>query len=267
MLPQAIEQQKPRVSDPAPPVPPRRVKNSFPVSKRQRSGYAPERRVNCVLVGDGGVGKTSLIVSYTTNGYPTEYIPTAFDNFAAMVVVDEEPVRLQLCDMAGQDELEQIRPLCYRNADVFLLCYSAVRPSSLRNATNLWAPEIRRHRPGAPIVLVGTQLDLQEDVQVLIQLDRNQERPVSTEEANHRAQEIGAVSFVECSALTQKNLKEVFDHAILASIQQEESVQSALQTLSLRRKTPEKIQGLSETWWRKLSCVVAPGECLGGDFS
>lgn len=64
-----------------PPVPPRRLKD-FPLSvKRRRSGSAPERRVNCVLVGDGAVGKTSLVVSYTTNGYPTHYVPTAFDNF------------------------------------------------------------------------------------------------------------------------------------------------------------------------------------------
>eukprot|EP00063_Salmo_salar_P056596 XP_014031431.1 PREDICTED: rho-related GTP-binding protein RhoU-like isoform X2 [Salmo salar] len=268
MLPQDIGVQKPRrISDPAPPVPPPRGKSrDFNLSKRRRSGSVPERKVNCVLVGDGAVGKTSLIVSYTTNGHPTEYIPTAFDNFAAMVVVDGKPVRLQLCDMAGQDELDRIRPLCYHNADVFLLCYSVVRPSSFRNATDRWAPEIRRHCPGAPMVLVGTQLDLREDVQVLVQLARNEERPVGTEEAQQLAQDIGAVSFVECSGLTQKNLKEVFDQAILASIQPVENVQQLQHRQSLRKKTPDKIKSLSETCWKKLSCVVVAGECVGGEF-
>ena len=44
-------------------------------------------KIKCVFLGDGAVGKTSLIVSYTTNGYPSEYIPTAIDTYDVVVHV------------------------------------------------------------------------------------------------------------------------------------------------------------------------------------
>lgn len=59
----------------APPVPPHKHQTTRP-------GEAQERVLKCVLLGDGAVGKTSLVVSYTTNGYPTKYVPTAFDDFS-----------------------------------------------------------------------------------------------------------------------------------------------------------------------------------------
>ena len=46
------------------------------------SNSAKENKLKCVFLGDGAVGKTSLVVSYSTNGYPTEYVPTAFDNYS-----------------------------------------------------------------------------------------------------------------------------------------------------------------------------------------
>ncbi|XP_016362059.1 rho-related GTP-binding protein RhoU isoform X1 [Sinocyclocheilus anshuiensis] len=253
-MPSQDEAETVNEDDCPPPVPPR-------ANLQLKS---PERRVRCVLVGDAAVGKTSLVISYTTNGYQAEYIPTAFDNFTARVVVDGRPVQLQLCDMAGQrwgaadqplyDEFERLRPLCYRDADVFLLCYSVVLPSSFRSVMDRWAPEVHRLCPGVPIILVGTQCDLREDVQVLIRLADGQEKPVSRDEACLCARSIGAVTFAECSALTQKNLKEVFDGAILASMRHAE--EAAWPTMhTLREKTPDKIKQLSETWWRKLSCV------------
>ncbi len=59
-------------------------------------------KIKCVFLGDGAVGKTSLIVSYTTNGYPSEYVPTAIDTYDVVVNVDGEPVTFEMCDTPGQ---------------------------------------------------------------------------------------------------------------------------------------------------------------------
>ncbi|CAL8380025.1 unnamed protein product [Arctogadus glacialis] len=254
----------PAAASPAPPVPPRRFRSRDKASGRTHKSWpglwgngGAQRRVKCVFVGDGAVGKTSLVVSYTTNGYPTEYVPTAFDNFSAVVSVDGQPVQLQLCDTAGQDEFDKLRPLCYTNADVFLLCFSVVSPASFQNVPEKWVPEIRRHAPFTPLVLVGTQCDLREDVKVLIELAKYRERPVEMADARDCAVAIGAVAYTECSSLTQKNLKEVFDTAIVASLQ-DHGAGSARGSKHRRRQqqTARKRKDLSKSWWRRYCCVA-----------
>jgi len=100
-------------------------------------------KIKCVFIGDGAVGKTSLIISYTTNGYPAEYVPTAIDTYHAVVHVDGQPLTLELCDTPGQDDFDTLRPLVYPNTDVFLLCFSVVMPSTFQNVREKWIPEIR----------------------------------------------------------------------------------------------------------------------------
>lgn len=194
-------------------------------------------RIKCVLVGDGAVGKTSLVVSYTTNGYPTEYVPTAFDNYNVVVNVDSQPIRFQLCDTAGQDDFDSLRPLCYPNTDVFLLCFSVVSPTSFANVSDKWLPEIRKHCPEAPVILVGTQSDLRTDVKVLIELANYREQPVSELDARRLAHKINAECYIESSALTQKNLKEVFDQAILCSLRKNQD----LHRLTIRQSKARRI--------------------------
>ena len=77
-----------------------------------------------------------------------------------------------------------------------------------------WYPEIEHHAPNVPIILVGTKLDLREDKGTADSLRSKKMEPVSYEQALAVAKEIKAQKYLECSALTQRNLKSVFDEAI-----------------------------------------------------
>ena len=82
-----------------------------------------------------------------------------------------------------------------------------------------WVPEITHHCPKTPFLLVGTQVDLRDDATTIEKLAKNRQKPITVEQAEKLARELRAVKYVECSALTQKGLKNVFDEAILAALE------------------------------------------------
>ena len=99
---------------------------------------------------------------------------------------------------------------------MFLVCFSVTSPASFENVREKWFPEVHRYCPGVPCLIVGTQVDLRDDSRVMEKLARQKQRPVTSEADERLARELGAVKYVECSALTQKGLKNVFDEVSLS---------------------------------------------------
>ena len=75
--------------------------------------------IKCVVVGDGSVGKTSLLATFTTNTFPGLYVPTVFDNYSATLLVDGSRFNLGLWDLAGQEVYVNTRRVAYVNVSEF----------------------------------------------------------------------------------------------------------------------------------------------------
>lgn len=167
--------------------------------------------VKCVVVGDGAVGKTCMLISYTRDEFPKDYVPTVFDNYEAMVLVEGKEVNFSLWDTAGQEAYARIRTLSYQKTDIFLMCYSSVNPTSKENIRDTWLPEIQHHSPRTPFILVATKTDLRSD-------SKFEDSIVTAKEGEQLAKEIKAYCYMECSSLTREGLKEVFDTAITSVV-------------------------------------------------
>ena len=139
-----------------------------PDSIQEAQGDTPAVKV--VTVGEGACGKTCFLVSYTTDRFPREYIPTVFDSYTVTTNYDHGPVMLGLFDTAGQDVYDRLRPLSYLQTDVLIASFSIASPISLINVSEKWAPEVKYHLPGAPILLVGLMEDLRADEGVVERL-------------------------------------------------------------------------------------------------
>lgn len=173
----------------------------------KRTNKMPDCHLKIVVVGDGAVGKTCLLISYVQRRFPTDYVPTVFENYVTRIQGPQNKIiELALWDTAGQEEYSRLRPLSYSEVDILLVCYAANNPTSLQNVDDLWFPEVTHFCPDVPIMLVGLKSDLyaNDDTSNL----------VDPREAESLALKLGAFSHIQCSAKTRNNVELVFTTAM-----------------------------------------------------
>ncbi|KAI9808099.1 MAG: hypothetical protein M1825_004556 [Sarcosagium campestre] len=181
-----------------------------------------------VVVGDGGCGKTCLLISYSQGIFPDKYVPTVFENYFTNTIhpATGKTVELALWDTAGQEEYDRLRPLSYPETDILLVCFAIDCPNSLENVVDKWYPEVTHFCPGIPLVLVGTKSDLRNN-KACIELLRTQGlNPVTQEQGTHVASQMGA-AYVECSSKERIGVQELFDLAVDMTMEAEEDIPQA----------------------------------------
>lgn len=183
------------------------------------------KELKIVIVGDGGCGKTSLLMVYSQGSFPERYAPSVFEKYTANVTVGNKEVTLNLYDTAGQEDYDRLRPLSYQNAHLVLICYDVMNPTSFDNVTVKWFPEVSHFCPGTPRVLIGCKTDLRKDKELLRKLRAAQLEPITYLQGLTTCEEIQAAVYLECSAKFRENVEDVFREATKAALSAQKKAQ------------------------------------------
>ncbi|CAI8508421.1 hypothetical protein ACO0OL_000645 [Hanseniaspora opuntiae] len=154
-----------------------------------------------LLIGDSGVGKSSLLVRFVDENFSPSFITTIGIDFKIKVIdINGKRIKLQLWDTAGQERFRTITTSYYRGADGVVLVYDVLDEKTLFDARDVWYNTIMENAlPDCQLMLVGNKADDSED----------DKRQVSYEDGESLAKSLG-MNFMEASAKDNKNVDEVF---------------------------------------------------------
>jgi small GTP-binding protein len=158
----------------------------------------PNVTLKYLVVGDSGVGKTSLLVRYCEDNFQTDYLSTIGVDFKIKRMEFAGcQVTLNIWDTAGQERFRNITKSFYKGAHGIILTYSITEPSSFAHIEN-WVDQIREvGNPDTDMILVASKADLEMD------------RKVPRKQGETLAEKYG-IPFIETSAKADTNIGRVF---------------------------------------------------------
>ena len=161
------------------------------------------------VVGDGGVGKTSMVLRYCEDAFKENYIMTIGSNFSTKTVelpdYPEFIVKLQLWDLAGQKHFSFVRPPFYRGATGIVYVFDLTRRSSFTNMHS-WREEVEKVIGHKPSLVVGNKLDLAD----------GGKREIGQQEGDALKSEIHSLAYFETSAKEGTSIEDAFTEMTLA---------------------------------------------------
>lgn len=170
-----------------------------------------------IILGDSGVGKTSLMHRYVNNKYSQQYKATIGADFLTKEVdVDDKVATMQVWDTAGQERFQSLGVAFYRGADCCVLVYDVTNTKSFENVKT-WRDEFLVHANVSspetfPFVILGNKIDCEENKKV-----------VNTKSAQELAQSLGNVPLFFTSAKDAINVDNAFEEIARNALQQNQN--------------------------------------------
>jgi len=172
-----------------------------------------------IILGDSGVGKTSLMNQYVNKKFSSQYKATIGADFLTKeVMVDDRLVTMQIWDTAGQERFQSLGVAFYRGADCCVLVYDVNNAKSFETLSS-WMDEFLvqaspRDSENFPFVVLGNKIDLEES-----------KRMVSQKRAMTWCQSKGNIPYFETSAKEAINVEQAFQTIAKNALQQEADVE------------------------------------------
>lgn len=172
---------------------------SCPFAASNPTMSAPTKEYQLVVMGGGGVGKSTLSVQFIQGQFVDEYDPTIEDSYRKELEVDGERISLDILDTAGQEQYSAMREQYMKTGQGFLLVFSVTNKASFNEIAVLHQQIMRAKNNDSnfPIVLVGNKCDLAD------------QREVAAEEGTRLANRLN-LPYIETSAKTRTNVDESF---------------------------------------------------------
>lgn len=168
-------------------------------STQQKGKSNNMKKYKLVFLGEQGVGKTSLITRFMYDTFNPQYAATiGIDFLSKTMYLDDRTIRLQLWDTAGQERFRSLIPSYMRDSNVAVIVYDISNKKSF-DAIDKWIEDVRLERGSDVIIaVVGNKNDL------------DNERRVTTDEAELKSKKLGASIFFETSTKSGNNVKLLF---------------------------------------------------------